>query len=272
MKTSFVILLLMMAATNQLRMFIILFLSVTVHELAHAVTARLFGLEIESIYITPMGQAVKILGLNNISPIKRTAVILSGPVLNLVIAGLCSMFSYKDIETANLIIAFWNLLPSSPLDGGRFLLMTLSFFLGFSPANRICKGISTALSVLMICAGIVRGSLYPYDISLFAAAFYLWRLSKKESRMAAFDFYKAIFAGKEKYGRKQVVKNIFVPSNVPLKKVIDKICYDHVLIYYLAEEKSFLTIEEHKLVDYVAENGLDGTVGDVLALNNNIVK
>ena len=260
---SFALIFLLFAAAAQIGLFAILFLTVSAHEAAHVLTAKLFGLNVESIDITPMGQAARIPGLNGTPPLKRLVIILSGPFLNIIIAVICMIFSFQTAAAINWAIALWNLLPSPPLDGGRLLLLVLDFFFGFSLANKICRVISMIISVLLICAGFARTILFPYDISLLFAAFYLFKLSKKELCMAAFDFYKYIFSGEEKYKRPMGVKNLFIPPSMPLKKALDKLCYDRVIVYHIFTDNGILNISEKQLINYACENGPAGTIGEI---------
>jgi Zn-dependent protease/CBS domain-containing protein len=110
---------------------VLLYLSVLVHELSHAVVARGFGLPVRRILLYPLG------GISEIereapTPGREFAVAGAGPALSLVLGAICwgiaqlvpdgvtgALIRY--LVFANLIVGVFNLLPGLPLDGGRML-------------------------------------------------------------------------------------------------------------------------------------------------------
>ncbi|ASU86207.1 site-2 protease family protein [Nocardiopsis gilva YIM 90087] len=111
---------------------VLLYASVLVHELAHSVVARLYGLPVRRITLYMLG------GVSEIEREAPTArqefwVAFSGPLLSLVLAGLGFMaYGLVDPFTiagvllwqlwvANLLVGLFNLLPGLPLDGGRLV-------------------------------------------------------------------------------------------------------------------------------------------------------
>ncbi|UGQ10685.1 site-2 protease family protein [Yinghuangia sp. ASG 101] len=110
---------------------VLLYLSVLVHELAHAVTALRFGLPVHRITIQFLG------GVSEIdkpqTARREFAVAAAGPVLSLVLAGaFWGVGLALDVDSfagrmvalmavSNLLVAAFNLLPGLPLDGGRML-------------------------------------------------------------------------------------------------------------------------------------------------------
>ncbi|WP_436788211.1 M50 family metallopeptidase [Yinghuangia sp. YIM S10712] len=110
---------------------VLLYLSVLVHELAHAVTALRFGLPVHRITIQFLG------GVSEIdkpqTARREFAVAAAGPVLSLALAGaFWGVGLALDVDSfagrmvallavSNLMVAAFNLLPGLPLDGGRML-------------------------------------------------------------------------------------------------------------------------------------------------------
>jgi Zn-dependent protease/CBS domain-containing protein len=110
---------------------LLLYLSVLVHELAHAVTALRFGLGVKRITIQFLG------GVSEIdkpqTPRREFAVAAAGPLLSLVLGGLFWLVTLPLgtdgtpgkmvmlLAVSNLMVAGFNLLPGLPLDGGRML-------------------------------------------------------------------------------------------------------------------------------------------------------
>jgi Zn-dependent protease len=112
--------------TDLLALFLLLVLlaaSLLAHELAHALVARHLGLRVLDITIWPLGGMARMEGLSD-KPMKEAAVAASGPLANLILAGLFALIPSPISMAAvwlNLVLGLGNLLPIFPLDGGRIL-------------------------------------------------------------------------------------------------------------------------------------------------------
>lgn len=107
---------------------------VLVHEVAHAVAARRAGLHVDGITLWFMGGVTRIEG-DNRKPSTELVVALVGPLASGVAGALSILLSWPaqnagwDLTAAslrwlgliNLLLGAFNLLPASPLDGGRVL-------------------------------------------------------------------------------------------------------------------------------------------------------
>ena len=111
---------------------VLLFVTVLIHELAHAIVARRKGIEVPSITLFIFG-GVSNLGRQPKTAGEEAAIAIAGPLASFAIAGVAlgvaliggasekveGMFTY--LATVNLILGVFNLLPGFPLDGGRVL-------------------------------------------------------------------------------------------------------------------------------------------------------
>jgi Zn-dependent protease len=108
---------------------LLLYVSVLVHELAHCVVARGFGLPVRRVLLYPLG------GYSEIeqepgTPAREALISGAGPAVSLALAGIGYELSrvvssglphqlIDQLFVANLIVGIFNLLPGLPLDGGR---------------------------------------------------------------------------------------------------------------------------------------------------------
>jgi len=111
---------------------VLLLISVLVHELAHALTARIFGWPTEKIVLNLWGGHTQFESFTA-SPGRSVLVALAGPAANFVLAGggwlLISSHSLGGVAEiltnifvwANFLIGVFNILPGLPLDGGRMV-------------------------------------------------------------------------------------------------------------------------------------------------------
>ncbi|GAA3649949.1 hypothetical protein GCM10022224_010890 [Nonomuraea antimicrobica] len=112
---------------------VLLYVSVLLHELAHSVLAKAYGLPVRRITLYLLG-GVSEIEKEPPTPGKEFMVAAAGPALSLGLAGLglvLDIFVINDggilevltwqLWFANLIVGVFNLLPGLPLDGGRML-------------------------------------------------------------------------------------------------------------------------------------------------------
>jgi len=108
---------------------LLLYVSVLVHELAHCVVARGFGLPVRRVLLYPLGGYSEI-EQEPASPGREALISVAGPVVSLAIAGIGYLMAkaippglahqlVAQLFFANLVVGIFNLLPGLPLDGGR---------------------------------------------------------------------------------------------------------------------------------------------------------
>ncbi|GAA1759679.1 hypothetical protein GCM10009712_05390 [Pseudarthrobacter sulfonivorans] len=111
---------------------LLLLISVLVHELAHALTAKIYGWPTQKIVLNLWGGHTQFENFTA-TPARSVIVALAGPAANLVLAGGAwlvlsgsSLGIVADTLTnifmwANFVIGIFNVLPGLPLDGGRIV-------------------------------------------------------------------------------------------------------------------------------------------------------
>lgn len=110
---------------------ILLYGSVLLHEISHALTARAFDMPVTAINLHFLGGATEIEG-EATTPWREFAIAVVGPLTSLAVGGLCWLasqalddgliwFTIRGLASANLVVGVLNLVPGLPLDGGRIL-------------------------------------------------------------------------------------------------------------------------------------------------------
>ncbi len=168
-----------------------LFASIIVHEFAHAVMARNFGLPIGGITLFIFGGVAE-LKQEPKTPRSEFWVALVGPVASVIIAAVCYLFSvaFRSAELpalsgvlaflalTNTVLALFNLVPAFPLDGGRILRSIIWWRTGnFRRATRIASmlgsifgGFLVIVGLLQIVEGNTLGGTWQLLIGIFLAA------------------------------------------------------------------------------------------------------
>lgn len=171
-----------------------LFVSILLHELAHSLMARRFGVEVDSITLLPIGGISHFRERAAETP-KELWISLVGPATNFVLAVpffLADRLTstpppvgefLQGAWTLNLILGAFNLFfPAFPMDGGRVLRALLAKRLTFLKATRIAAALGRVLAVAL---GILGFLLLPGGIWLVLIAFFLYVGATQEERGAA---------------------------------------------------------------------------------------
>lgn len=138
------------------------------HELAHAVTARRFGIRVRGITLFLFGGIAQIDG-EVPGPAREFAVALVGPAVSVALGavfGLGAVWAtgghlsvlegvLGTLALVNLAVAVFNLVPGLPLDGGRLLRAALWRVTGsHARATRVAAGGGVVVAVALFGLGV----------------------------------------------------------------------------------------------------------------------
>lgn len=168
-----------------------LFLSVLLHELAHAFVARRYGMSIRGITLFVFGGIAE-MEVEPPAPAAEFGVAIAGPIASFGLAVAClsgwaagggsgpwsapvdAVTGY--LAGVNALLAVFNLVPAFPLDGGRVLRSLLWQWRGdLRWATRVCSRLGSAFGLALIFLGGLRlldpqgrvGGLWMILIGLF---------------------------------------------------------------------------------------------------------
>lgn len=148
---------------------LLLFASVLLHELAHALVGRHYGMEIAGITLFIFGGVARLKSEPR-SPRVELLMTLAGPAMSLALAGLFwllipllgvpalgpvgVLLGY--LSFINLALAIFNMLPGFPLDGGRVLRALIWWSTGsIQKATHVASLAGQAIGMLMIGYGVL---------------------------------------------------------------------------------------------------------------------
>ncbi|MCR9139681.1 MAG: site-2 protease family protein [Alphaproteobacteria bacterium] len=147
-----------------------LFASLILHELAHALVARQFDLQIGGITLFIFGGVAE-LEQEPRNPKSEFWIAIAGPAMSFALAGLAFLtLRALDISGVskslhevvaylgliNLVLALFNLVPAFPLDGGRVLRAVLWWIKDdLLWATRIASNLGTGFGALLIISGVL---------------------------------------------------------------------------------------------------------------------
>ena len=264
---SFFVVLIVCLFFQVLNIFFYAFIFVFLHEMAHILTAKKFGLKCKKIIITPIGQIAVLENIQFLPKIKKIIIVLAGIILNLILAFIFSLFSSEKMElfkNINLSIAFFNILPIHPLDGGRFLQYYLSGKIGDLKVNTLIKKVSTFFSFLLFFLGFLQIIFIPYNISLLCLGLYFLKINKDKYIKFTFEFYKNL-TEKNKISKVMDIKLLAVDINTKNKDIILNLSQEYIVIIYIFKNGEVVgKVYEKDFLYYIENNGLNNCIGKII--------
>ena len=159
-------------------------MSVFLHELAHLVAAKGFGLRVRSITLHILGGETAIESPSR-TPAQEFVIAVVGPLVSLAIGVACFLLDSGSAVVAalawiNIVVAVFNLLPGLPLDGGRALRATIWQVSGRPEAGtRVAGWVGRVIAVAVVAVTLLRvdfdGPTWSVDLAFAVLiAWFLW--------------------------------------------------------------------------------------------------
>jgi len=192
----------------------VIFASVILHELGHALVARRAGVPAKGIILLPIG-GVTILDESQAVPESEDTwkrdirIAVAGPLVNLAIAGVSALFLLavvpgfplttkplvdinnllRSVVWLNLYLGLFNLLPAYPMDGGRVLRAYFSRQMDPIRATQRAVRIGHVFAILFMMLGMLltnRPETRADGLWLLMIGFFLFVGAQLEERSAVF--------------------------------------------------------------------------------------
>jgi Zn-dependent protease len=210
---------------------IMLFVSVLIHELGHSVIAMKYKIAIRSITLFLFGGVAQIAS----EPPSASAefwIAIAGPVTSLVLAAIfyalepaAAIYSpllglVKYLAYINLALAFFNLIPGFPLDGGRVFRAAVWGVTGnLRKATLIAASVGRFIAFLFIAVGVWQIFTGNAGDGLWIA-FIGWYLEKAASAQVQQQEIQGVLAG-HKVSDAMSRSFTEIPFNVSLQQLVD---------------------------------------------------
>lgn len=274
----FVLLMVLSAWTPYFNEMILLFGSVVLHELGHVAVAFLYGYRVKELEILPFGGVARLEhGSMGWQPRHETWIAIAGPLVNFAIlyaviflqkSGLLASDPASYLIRINLTLAFFNLLPALPLDGGRILRAAFSRTLGFQKATKVATSMAFLLSAILMVigllalwAGFVQAGMVTLGVFLFVSA---WQLRKQ----LQYDTIRFLDAKKRQRSKRTLpVRSIAATLDTPLLTVLNQFSPDAYHVVYVvgdSRQKVQVLLEEELLEAAMKPGGIGKRVGNLL--------
>jgi Zn-dependent protease len=163
----------------------LVFASVVLHELGHALVARHLGVRIAGIELSFFGGAAKMVELPRTAN-HELAIAAAGPAVSLMLGGagfalgvLLHSPLLLWLGWTNIILAGFNLIPALPMDGGRILRALLTRRMDYVQATDLSVRVARVVAIAFGLIGFFGGA---YQLLVLAP--FLWLMGSREQLLA----------------------------------------------------------------------------------------
>ena len=251
---------------------IVVFGIVVLHEFAHALTARRFGIKTRDITLLPIGGVSSLERMPD-EPRQELLVAVAGPALNLVLAAILALLALAlghsllpspELESVpmlvglvwiNVVLGVFNLLPAFPMDGGRVLRAILALRMSQVRATRVAAGLGQAMALLFGLVG-----LFISPVLVFIALF-LWMGASGEARVAQAKFIAHGIPVTAAMVRELEAVSPELPVAAPLRRVLETFQHDFPVV---EDDRVVGMLSREAMLAALAEHGPEIPVGKVM--------
>ena len=179
---------------------LLLAISVVLHELGHALTARAFGYQTRDITISLLGGCASLIALPRRAS-QELLTAIAGPAVSFILSGIgfaglylipfesvWAWFCFYYLAWMNLWLGGFNLLPGFPLDGGRIFRSTLRAFLTREKATLVAMWVGRGVAIILGLTGfhaMVTGGSWGFVRLMIA--WMIWQEGYREYLMARME-------------------------------------------------------------------------------------
>ena len=258
------------AAVSSVLFILAIFVTIILHELGHALTARRFGVKTRDITLLPIGGLARLDRMPDV-PRQELWVALAGPAVNLVIAlgcyalliattGAAPVLTLDPSATGflgrftsvNFALAIFNMVPAFPMDGGRALRAVLAERTDYTRATEIAVSIGQGLALVFGFVG-----LFANPILVFIALF-VWMGASSEATAVGM---RGALAGVP-VSRAMVTDYRTVPVGTPLRRAAELVLMGDQRDFPVVDEAGEIVgvLTREQLMSALSHQGPSGTV------------
>ncbi|MDQ7093833.1 M50 family metallopeptidase [Desulfosporosinus sp. PR] len=259
---------------------LLIFSLVLGHELAHLLTARVYGFKVVGLELFPFGGAAYCDDLFEGRKIEESMMALAGPAFNIALLFAAQILRWQGIWTSeladnfvryNLWLAAFNLLPVLPLDGGRALRALCVEGFGFVRTTKFLAWAGKGLGVISALYGVLlwsKGQFAEGSLTFIVLGGFFWLSGNKEISVAHITFLRQLTRKKEELIKKGLMRSkwLTVQRNTPLVRIVEEFTPDRYTLVTLPKEDKGLEkiLTETDVLEGMLREGIRFPVGKLL--------
>ena len=245
-----VVLFAILAFMGNIRLYILTYFIMALHEFAHLVAAVCIGLKAESITFSPFG--VHLCLDNKIINSLADEIILysAGPMVNAFLALTALHFGWVDVYRLNLVLFIMNIMPVVPLDGGMITMRLISYKLGRKRAKEILTAFSVVIGCILLGFFVYSVYIKRINLSVFIIAVFFIGNILTSKEMYNTDLINALSCGKKTSNK---VKLVAINDTYSVSDAIREISPAYTIMAVELNEKGELKqiLSEKEILNHI---------------------
>ncbi|MDS0528025.1 peptidase M50 [Clostridium sp. SHJSY1] len=242
------------------------FIWVILHEIAHIIVARNFGVESYGIQLHIAGVSTELKEVDDLNERQKLIVFLAGPLFNMgaiiLLFLLRQNFNISYIESSietNLVLFIFNMLPAYPLDGVKAYEIILGKNILYKKVKKILVNISFGVAIVLSL--LFFGTLYIHKVnfSLLLAAILITYSTFLEKEKTIYIMMGNLFKKRRRLIKEEYIdnKSISVYYKKDLVKVLSLVDRNKFNSFFVLDEELQLlgVIYEDELIDALKKYG-----------------
>ncbi len=254
------------------------FAAVLWHEAAHAAAAATLGYRVREIELLPFGGVARIEQADTAGAASEIIMAAAGPLASMVLAA--AVYLAREVLPAqalwldfyaqtNLMLAFFNLLPALPLDGGRILRALLALRWEWAAATTAVAGLGKLLAVALAVASfseVWRSGTA--NLTLLIAAVWLFATARAETAAAGFRAMRVLARKKAELTARGVMPTAHLTAlaSAPARDIVRLFGPEQYYVVLVVDRDCRLrgTLTETEVWEEWPQRGFSARIGDFL--------
>lgn len=268
----------LLTALSAMLFLCMVFACVTIHELAHSLVARAYGVPVDSITLLPIGGVASMRGMPE-TPGQEIVISVVGPAISIAI--FIFMFPFlrlagadfwpvdpftanpihflASLASVNLLLGVFNFIPAFPMDGGRIFRGVLALLFDYGVATRIATVLGQIFAVGFVLVGFLPDHFWFIIIGLFI--FFGASAEQRQSR---------VHSALKRFTVSQAMLSSFhvLPPDVPVSAAAEALLHGGQADFPIVHQGRFLGIlSSHDIVDAMRSGQSQRPVGELVSPN-----
>lgn len=228
--------------------------------------AKKLGNNIVDFKIHPLGAMLEIEDYEGLDLNDEVLICIAGPIVNIIaafLAGILYCF-YKDVLflsvfEVNIVLGFFNLIPTYPLDGAKILRAILSKVFMYKKAHKIVIGISFIISIFVILLGVLLSTISLININIFLIGIFILYTSYTSKERTMYIVLDQVIKKNQRFQSKKYIENkdisvYYKEDFIKLLSMLEKNKFNK--FYVLNEKMEFMyKVREDEVVEILKNHG-----------------
>ncbi|OGO76637.1 MAG: hypothetical protein A2Y23_06490 [Clostridiales bacterium GWB2_37_7] len=258
--------------TGYISQSITIFLSVLLHELGHAIIAKLLAIRVEEIELFPFGGVAKMEDITKYGGYMEAFIAIAGPGVSGVIAAISAILALKSeffaaIAQFNFILLVFNMLPALPMDGGRILRNILLHHKSYKQATKAMVVSGRLIAIALVLYNIIviyRGS---NSFAFIITAVFIYLGCHKEMKFCSYYYLLNKNNYKKNHGSKNRLKTRIIPvyDDTLVRFAANQFSPGTVCIVHVLDNSGHIIriLSEVDIMDGFLKYGYDSRIGQI---------